>query len=330
MTSSSDTVKCLLCDGCNAPLCTSDDILRDKIPALSEAVYSYELDVLGEDIWVYSATNPSARRFDVARCNARVANDLGLIRCKRSFSPEYSWFPSYDWCMAECATCGRHLGWGFATAAANDDAGRSDRSENEKRSRSDDDSTANEASSSSADDESDDDNSDSTDDAGSQLENDGSGAVSVGASPQRSLAFLGIILTHCKARENYAAAKYEAEVSAIAVRIEEQREFHQLMRRLFQVLPRMRNQLLANQLGMGLLTMGHDGRLVVLRQLVAAAEGALQLEEATAAVDASSPTIGNAPGEEVEAALPHDDGDEESAEDTDVSSARSDADHGDN
>lgn len=29
------------------------------------------------------------------------------------FTDEASWFAGYEWCLAPCATCGRHLGWWF-------------------------------------------------------------------------------------------------------------------------------------------------------------------------------------------------------------------------
>ena len=63
---------------------------------------------------VYSATNPAAVRFDVARVSA-ACHEAGLVACQtKAFFAEHSWFPPYYWCMAACGSCGQHLGWGFA------------------------------------------------------------------------------------------------------------------------------------------------------------------------------------------------------------------------
>ncbi|KAF4696949.1 hypothetical protein FOZ60_013300 [Perkinsus olseni] len=80
-----------------------------------EVVYSYELDVLEDPAWCYSATNPHEYRFDVCRANpAELAH--GGIRVTNPPQEEFSWFPPYLWMMALCNTCGVHLGWAFCTA----------------------------------------------------------------------------------------------------------------------------------------------------------------------------------------------------------------------
>ena len=92
------------------PLVLREDLLLERIPTLSSACFSYELDVLGEMISVYSATNPTATRFDVIR--------VALVRPSVIISgdaatEEHSWFPPYKWRMSACI-CGQHLGWAFS------------------------------------------------------------------------------------------------------------------------------------------------------------------------------------------------------------------------
>ena len=38
-------------------------------------------------------------------------------RCEVSATSEHSWFPGYEWSIASCAQCDRHLGWRFVAAA---------------------------------------------------------------------------------------------------------------------------------------------------------------------------------------------------------------------
>jgi hypothetical protein len=38
-------------------------------------------------------------------------------RCTASATAEHSWFPGYEWSIAYCAQCDRHLGWRFVAAA---------------------------------------------------------------------------------------------------------------------------------------------------------------------------------------------------------------------
>ena len=89
-------------------------------PVMKDAVFSYELDLLGrDDCCVYSATNPGDVRFDVVRVDAQralTAEGFGVRRrvaLTGSATPEHSWFPPYCWRMCSCASCLAHLGWGF-------------------------------------------------------------------------------------------------------------------------------------------------------------------------------------------------------------------------
>ncbi|KAF4654774.1 hypothetical protein FOL46_008545 [Perkinsus olseni] len=70
-----------------------------------EVVYSYELDVLEDPAWCYSATNPHEYRFDVCRANPAELSHGG-IRVTNPPQEEFSWFPPYLWMMALCNTCG--------------------------------------------------------------------------------------------------------------------------------------------------------------------------------------------------------------------------------
>ncbi|CAG9569672.1 conserved hypothetical protein [Leishmania major strain Friedlin] len=67
-----DTVEVLLCDSCRCPIGSLWDVLpaEEAVPVWRDQVYSYELDLFANGsppIQAYSATNPSARRFDLLR-----------------------------------------------------------------------------------------------------------------------------------------------------------------------------------------------------------------------------------------------------------------------
>ena len=58
-------VGCLVCHACSYPIvCSQDDLIAERWPdTLKEAVFGYELDLLDmQDVWCYSATNPSGVR----------------------------------------------------------------------------------------------------------------------------------------------------------------------------------------------------------------------------------------------------------------------------
>jgi hypothetical protein len=55
-------VACLICHACSFPIVGGQQhIISERwTETLKEAVFSYELDVLDlQDVWIYSATNPS-------------------------------------------------------------------------------------------------------------------------------------------------------------------------------------------------------------------------------------------------------------------------------
>ncbi|CBZ24213.1 conserved hypothetical protein [Leishmania mexicana MHOM/GT/2001/U1103] len=72
-----DTVEVLLCDTCRCPIGLLWDVLPAEaaVPVWREQVYTYELDLFANGsppIQAYSATNPSARRFDLLRLAPHV------------------------------------------------------------------------------------------------------------------------------------------------------------------------------------------------------------------------------------------------------------------
>ena len=104
----------LLCDYCGCILCMREDLIQQRATVWGDQVYTYDLEIFEEEETpVYSATNPSANRFDVVRVKPDVVC-RDLIVCSPAYFPDHSWFPPYEWSMASCASCGRHIGWGFA------------------------------------------------------------------------------------------------------------------------------------------------------------------------------------------------------------------------
>ena len=141
-----DGTPCLLCGRCLAVVAAPQHIVRSRHPTLTSSVYCYEIDVLEEECWCYSATNPGDHRFDVVRARYGPGAHLvahapaagqggagaewvwrqqgGAERClpgrgtprlgQGGYSGEHSWFPPFAWCMVECLHCHAHLGWGDA------------------------------------------------------------------------------------------------------------------------------------------------------------------------------------------------------------------------
>ena len=62
-----DEVPALCCAVCGSAIVTRDELLLDRAETPPSAVFAYELDVLEEEVWAYSATNPSANRYDLVR-----------------------------------------------------------------------------------------------------------------------------------------------------------------------------------------------------------------------------------------------------------------------
>lgn len=111
-------VLALLCACCQTVIAAADELLCAELPRCTDSVWTYELDMLDQTASVYSATNPAADRFDVAR--------LGGACCSRlRFSGEpvadFSWFPPFRWINCQCPGCPAQLGWVFV---ADDEDGR--------------------------------------------------------------------------------------------------------------------------------------------------------------------------------------------------------------
>jgi hypothetical protein len=261
------TIPCLLCDTCQMPLCSLSDIILDRVAVMDKAVYSYEMDLLGEeDVWLYSATNPSARRFDVVRVSASMVG-MRTVRCDTQFSTDHTWFPPYAWCMCECSSCGRHVGWGFKLEKGNghhkrdrddeaDDGAHQNSEEPVFRSRNN---------QSSLDENQLDTVNENCDDDDDDAQGDCNG-----------IAFVGLIVTYCKPAEEYSLRTFHELVDTAAEREQQQQHFKKSLRDLFRILPRIQNQLVANQLAMQLMQMPFQNRQNVVDGLLVAARALLE------------------------------------------------------
>jgi hypothetical protein len=100
---------CMACAACNAGIAGESDVLEEVLEHARDAVFSYDLEVLGKTIKCFSATNPNDNRFDVVR----FGQEIDFIKSDSSFFSDHSWFPGYLWAPAGCETCGDFLGWKF-------------------------------------------------------------------------------------------------------------------------------------------------------------------------------------------------------------------------
>lgn len=102
----------LCCARCQTVIASAGELLCDPTAFSSESVWAYELDMLDQTAFVYSATNPTAERFDVARLSscARLHFDGAPVA-------EHSWFPPHRWINAGCPGCRAQLGWVFVAAS---------------------------------------------------------------------------------------------------------------------------------------------------------------------------------------------------------------------
>jgi hypothetical protein len=124
-----DDVDVMACDNCHFPVFTRNQVLTEKAPIDEAAVYGYELDVLDVEAPCYSATNPTAARFDVVRVGGAAQ---GVRRgVEHPATTEASWFSGFMWQMASCRACGVHLGWSFSQAHTHTDGGDGDGGEGE-------------------------------------------------------------------------------------------------------------------------------------------------------------------------------------------------------
>ncbi|RNF23943.1 uncharacterized protein Tco025E_02680 [Trypanosoma conorhini] len=109
-------VPALLCRYCRMPISQYGEILPHRAAdAWASQVYAYELELFDDKppLWCYSATNPSAQRFDVVRCDAAIAFQRRFLRLCGAWSAEHTFFVGHEWRCAVCKTCNNFLGWGF-------------------------------------------------------------------------------------------------------------------------------------------------------------------------------------------------------------------------
>lgn len=64
----------MCCSTCRAPILCESEIITTTAPTLQGAVYMYPLEILEQEVPVYSATNPTSSRFDVVRVALDPAN----------------------------------------------------------------------------------------------------------------------------------------------------------------------------------------------------------------------------------------------------------------
>ena len=243
---------CLLCSTCRNPVCPEECLLVDVTSTLSSSVFTYRLDLLTlADVPLYSATNPSGHRFDVVRCTPRVVTD-GFVRVGRTSFAEHSWFPPRHWSMADCASCGSHLGWAFNEPRPDADERDSPRSAETEQGMHHSQNTPNgEAEQCEA-------IEDDPESSGVSLPS-GCNEETPSAAP-RALSFVGLIVTRCAPVDEYtAAALLEARQTA-AARAARNNDFERDVQRFMALLRRMENRLLANQLAAVLLYLDYPHR----------------------------------------------------------------------
>jgi hypothetical protein len=62
----------------------------------------------------HEKTNPAGLIFDIGCFTAAP----GCAETGQP-TPEWSWFPGFEWRFAECARCGAHIGWSYRDRAGN-------------------------------------------------------------------------------------------------------------------------------------------------------------------------------------------------------------------
>ena len=228
----------LLCDYCGSILCRKEDIISEKAAVWGDQVYTYDLEIFeGEETPVYSATNPSANRFDVVRVKPDVVG-MSLISCTPAYFPDHSWFPPYEWSMASCAGCGKHMGWGFAlrnaseaspSPPANNREGSTKKKQNVTSS-----SSPPPVAAAGGEEEGSPSGSDGdyeTCSTNGDEEEDGYASSSPDASPGDTLnmdplSFIGLIVTHTKCEEKLTSSFVTTNLETAPARLEANLEYH--------------------------------------------------------------------------------------------------------
>ena len=243
------TADFLCCDKCDAPVCDASEFFVERVAVWDATVYAYQLDdvMSHQNVWCYSATNPSERRFDVARVRPS-AHKRGLF-CQGAFSNEHSWFPGHEWCMCMCQTCGQHMGWGFRKERDQPTPAPEPLPQAVEPAMEEEPDASPSAVPSKTDDE---------DDSTSS-----SPPVSASNSPplqSRGLEFIGLILTHTNSKTLPidAREKVAAEANDRFARL---RQYESQRREVYRILRAMPDQLLANRFGMVLMQIDHTPQL---------------------------------------------------------------------
>lgn len=123
---------CLACASCGQAICTAESLIRNRVySTLREAVYAYELSLLGVPVWCYSATGQSGNRCDVvlleevcvgrapgtAALTGRARRAAGVVVSTTQAPPtsDHCWFPGFRHQAVRCGGCSvnRLLGWAF-------------------------------------------------------------------------------------------------------------------------------------------------------------------------------------------------------------------------
>ncbi len=82
---------------------------RECGTTITSRKYSFEM----EDQHLHTFLNPSGLIFQIS-CFSRARG----CRVYGSYTAEFSWFPGYEWAIALCRGCGRHMGWHYSSGAS--------------------------------------------------------------------------------------------------------------------------------------------------------------------------------------------------------------------
>eukprot|EP00933_Yihiella_yeosuensis_P035658 TRINITY_DN2924_c4_g1_i1.p1 TRINITY_DN2924_c4_g1~~TRINITY_DN2924_c4_g1_i1.p1 ORF type:complete len:421 (+),score=66.83 TRINITY_DN2924_c4_g1_i1:85-1347(+) len=134
-------MSCLACAECGQAVVTACSLIAEcQVSTLQQAVYAYELTVLGRPITCYSVTSRTGERFDIVLAaevcihnSAGRGNSLqrgaawrgkrraaGILALDDAPKAEHSWFPGFTWQGIGCGGCEstQLLGWAFAKDTA--------------------------------------------------------------------------------------------------------------------------------------------------------------------------------------------------------------------
>jgi hypothetical protein len=256
------TVVTLSCSFCNYPVAASEEVMMEKFQCWEQEVYAYPLAMLEQDeIWCYSATNPSKKRFDVVRVKANPG-----IATVGSPTLLHTWFPAFAWNMASCVSCGAHLGWGFYPTShhqkeqdQDQEKGQGGEKEGETEGQQE---TSTAISTEIVENETNHEGTQETqeikDDDDDEEEGDEEWCSMTGKA-KTPLAFIGLISTHCR-EEQYPESKFLQLRSASHVEMVRlaNEDFQKKLNQCYLLIRNMTQRFLANVIGMELYTIQQD------------------------------------------------------------------------